>query len=478
MTDTTVTARFARRPSRGVMLGLSWPRLVVLVPCAPALVAGLQFGVAGLIAGGLFCALSLAAAFIYWAGRPAVEWVPEGAVYLYRKAGGQTDYVAKPEEPRPVGTMGLPGDGAALRFYNDEVSGMAMVHDPYRQTLSAVLQVSHPAYVLLAPNTQAQRVAGYGRLAAGLALSGHISSLQVWEAAVPDNGKEVGDWYADHGTHKEDWASEQYSELVSTTAAGGATHRTLVCLSLDMKAAGRSIKDSGGGMAGAAKVLRGEIEALELGLRSAELKFGDWLGEAALARVIRMAYDPTLGGDFLETEPGANLSHAGPMAVSEQWAKLRHDSGWSAVLWISEWPRVEVPASFLHSLIFARGVRKMFTITMRALDTTDALKEIRKEKADWLADQSQKQKSGRVQDLSEEQEYKDIEAREKALIAGHADMLYTGLVAITAETEDELASALRTVEGAAGRACCEVRPVYGRQSQAFMATLPIGRSTF
>jgi len=46
--------------------------------------------------------------------------------------------------------MALPGDAAPLRFYNDPDTAACLLHDPHRQTLSAVLCVSHPAYVLLA----------------------------------------------------------------------------------------------------------------------------------------------------------------------------------------------------------------------------------------------------------------------------------------------------------------------------------------
>ena len=68
-------------------------------------------------------------------------------------------------------------------------------------------------------------------------------------------------------------------------------------------------------------------------------------------------------------------------------------------------------------------------------------------------------------------------ARERALISGHADVDFTGLLVVTAETEDELEAAARQVERAASQAGCETRVLWGRQSQGFNAALPLGRST-
>lgn len=481
MSDTTArqpTARFARRPDRGVLLGLSWPRLIALAPCPLFLLAGFQFGPPGLVVAVIGSIPFVAAAFVRFGGQTAAEWFPVGSVYLLRKATGQTEYLARVDRPRPLGTLALPGDAASVRFYDDPGSGICMLHDPYRQTISAVLQVQHPAYTLLGADSQTSRVSAYGRLLAGLAPSGTCASLQIVEATIPDSGRGVHEWYAEHGVHDGGWADRQYRELVASTTAAATVHRSTLTLSVNLKAAAREVKAAGGGMAGAARVLRGEIESLEFSLRAAELNFGRWMTEAEIAHLIRRAFDPALGGEFQPDSPGANLAHAGPLAVSERWASMRHDSGYSTVLWVSEFPRLEVPATFLHALVFSPGVRKTLSVSIRPLETGSALRQIRREKADWLADQSTKAKTGRIQDLSEVQEYQDIQTREQSLIAGHADVQFTGLLVVTAETDEELRGALRQIERAASQSGCETRPLYGRQQQGFNAALPIGRSTF
>jgi hypothetical protein len=145
---------------------------------------------------------------------------------------------------------------------------------------------------------------------------------------------------------------------------------------------------------------------------------------------------------------------------------------------ISEWPRIEVPADFLHRLIFAPGVRKTLCLSMRPKGTNEALKQIRREKTDMVADSRQKEKFGTIQNLSDAQEYHDVLGRERALISGHADVDFTGWIVVSAATETDLDAAAKQIERAAGQAGCETCVLFGRQAQAFIAAaLPVGRFT-
>ena len=66
--------------------------------------------------------------------------------------------------------------------------------------------------------------------------------------------------------------------------------------------------------------------------------------------------------------------------------------------------------------------------------------------------------------------------------AGYARVLWAAaaplLLVISAESEDELDAATKRAERAAGQVGCEVRTLFGRQGQAFLAAaLPLGRYT-
>ena len=477
-TQSNPTVRFGRRPQRGLLLGFSAARVCCVAMAAAIFTPSLFVaGIPGVAVTGPVWVGMLALAFVPWGGRPAIDTIPTAGHFLFRKVRGQTEYRARPSSPRPAGTLALPGDAAGLRFHVAEGSTAVMVHDPHAQTLTAIAQVRHPAYVLLSPDEQARRVNGWGRALAGLAASGACARIQVLEVAMPDSGQGITGWWKSQGNQdRKYWTVRQYQELLRAYAPAASSHRTLIALALDLKKSSRAIRDSGRGMRGAAVVLRQEMTALESGLRAADLQLACWLNEGELAAALRATYDPMTQGLVDNGGCGRRLETAGPVAVDEHWDHLRHDSGYSAVLWISEWPRIEVPSFFLHALVFQPGIRKTLSITATPLSTAQAMRDIRKAKVEYVTDAAQKARIGSIADLSDAKELGDVLDRESALIGGHADIRFTGLVAVTAGTKDELDSALSQVERAATQSGCETRRLFGQQARAFSAAaLPLAR---
>lgn len=470
--------RFGLRPDRGLLLGLSSVRVAAVGGAAVLIVAGLvTAGAVGLAATSLLWVPLLVSTFANWRARPVIDWAPTFAHWALRSSRGQTRYRARLLEPRPAGTMALPGDAAALRFYTDPESGACMIHDPHRQTLSAVIRATHAAYILLSPEQQRSRVAAWGRVLSGLAPSGTCACIQILESTVSDRSEAIAAWYDQHRSGSSGWADEQYRQLLSGTGAGATTHISTITLSLDMRRAAKAIRDGGRGLPGTANVLRGDMHSLEFGLREAELRLQGWLDEDDLSDMVSQAYDPNPVTGPARSSP-TGLAGAGPTAIDERWDCLRHDSGWSTVLWVSQWPRIEVPAHFLHGLIFAPGVRKSICLLARPLTTADALRQIRKEKTEMMTDAATRSRIGQIADLSDSQQFADVAAREQALVCGHADLAYSGFVTVTAATRSELDAAVAQIERAATGAACETRIVYGAQAQAFTAAaLPLGRST-
>ncbi len=478
------TVRFARRSTRGFLLGFSGLRCVAIFAAAVLLLVGLLVAkVVGLIVSAPLWTASLASAFVPVKGRALVEWLPTSMHWTMRRLTHQTQYRVSVSPPRPGGTMALPGDAAPLRFYNDPQSGACLVHDPYAATLSAVLRVSHPAYVLLAPESQRGRVSTWGRVLASLAQSGTCALVQVLESTIPDPGTRVAHFYEEHRSDVDDWPNAQYRELLDQSSFGSSTHRTTITLVLDMKKAAGAIRAAGRGVKGAAKVLVIDMSVLEQGLRDADLRLEGWLAEDQLAQLIRQAYDPAFNpasnadGDVDASE--GKLSKSGPVAISEHWSYLRHDSGFSCVLWISDWPRVDVAPHFLHALIFAPDIRKSLSLLAKPLGTSEALKALRKEKTQVVTDTGHKAQVGQVQDLADAQEYSDLLQREQALLSGHADVEFSGFLSVTASTKEGLDAAVALIERSAGQCGCDTRVLFGSQSQGFVvAALPLGRGAF
>ncbi|QBX57307.1 PrgI family protein [Nocardioides seonyuensis] len=468
--------KFSRLSRRGVLLGLSGPQLTVVGTAAGSLILALYVGAALLAVPVITACLSVA--FVKIGGRTLVEWAPIATVWAWRSTGGQLNYRRRILKPRPAGTLALPGDAARLRQWVDVETGAVMVHDPHAATLTAIIGLTHPAFVLLDPSEQERRVVTWGRVLATACRSGRIASLQVMERTLPESGKGLADWWRRHGAHDNTWVSKTYAELVDRAGPAGERHASTISISLDMKTASRSVRAAGGGMRGAGAVLRQEMATMVAALKSADLSPGDWLTPGDLALILRSAYDPAVAGALeRHGDLGRDLATAGPVTVTESWGSLRSDSAHHCVLWISEWPRSLVFPGFLAPLLLSSGVRRTFTLLYTPMRTDRAARDIRKKKTEYISDAAQRQKIGQIEDAQQSAEYQDVLQQEADLTAGHGVLRVTGLVAISATDPDELERAVATVEQAAIQASCETRRLWGQQAQGFAAAaLPVARS--
>lgn len=468
--------RFSRRSRRGVLLGLSGLQLVMCSISVGSLVLGLYIG--ALLLAFPVIALCTALAFIGVGGRKLIEWGPIGVRWLWRSTGGQLVYRRRIVKPRPAGTLALPGDAARLRQWLDPETSAVMVHDPHEATLTAVTGVTHPAFVLLDPAEQERRVVSWGRVLATACRSGRIASVQVMERTLPDSGKGLAQWWETHGTHNATWTSTTYGELIERAGPAGERHASTISISLDMKVAGRAIRAAGGGMKGAAAVLRQEMATLLAALRSADLSPSEWLAPGDLALVLRSAYDPVVAAALeRHGDLGRDLATAGPVSVTESWGSMRSDSAHHCVLWISEWPRSMVFPGFLAPLLLSSGIRRTFTLLYTPMRTDRAARDIRKKKTEYISDAAQRQKIGQIEDAQQTAEYQDVLQQEADLTAGHGVLRCTGLVAVSASDPDELERGVAAIEQAAIQASCETRRLWGQQAQGFaVAAIPLCRS--
>ena len=182
--------KFSRLSRRGVLLGLSGAQLVVVSIGAVVLVFALYVaGGSSLVVVSPLLALCATLAWVGVAGRKLIEWLPIVTHWLWRSTAGQLQFRRRIVKPRPAGTLALPGDAARLRQLLDPESGAVMVHDPHRATLTAIVGVTHPAFILLDPIEQERRVTSWGRVLATACRSGRIASVQVMERTLPDSGK-------------------------------------------------------------------------------------------------------------------------------------------------------------------------------------------------------------------------------------------------------------------------------------------------
>ncbi|MET9507696.1 SCO6880 family protein [Streptomyces flavidovirens] len=488
MTDLSVapvTVKFPHRSRRGILLGLSLPQLVLVSSSlALMLMTVLSTGLLGAVALTPLWAASGALVAIRRHGRSLIDWAPIVARYAQRRRTGQTLWLARPvTRPRQEGVLHLPGSAASLKVVTpgDSANGAAAVHDPHRQTLTAIARVSSRAFALLDPATQNHNVASWGRALAGIARTGHIATVQVLERTVPDSGDTLTRHWTQHGQPQAPVAGQIYSELVASAGPAAAPHETYLAISLDLKAAKRLISQAGGGLPGAFTVMEQTTASIAQAARNAGLMVTGWLSAREIAAVIRTAYDPKALAALQQwSETGraeADPAAAGPVVQVEEYDRLATDSARHATYWVENWPRTEMGAGFLHGIMFTAGVRRSLSLIYAPQGLESALRDVQRKKAAIIADANERARRGQVDSEEDSVEYADVKMRERQLIAGHADVALTGLVTVTAETDALLDAACAQIETSAVTSGVDLRRLNYQQPDAFTLTaLPLART--
>ncbi|WP_432112670.1 SCO6880 family protein [Streptomyces sp. S1] len=477
-----LTVKFPARSRRGILLGLTLAQLALVSTALVLLLATVMTT-------GLLGALALAPLWITTAllvgvrreGRSLIDWAPLVLAYGQRRRTGQTAWRARPvSRPKVEGLLHLPGTTASLRVAT-AASGAAAIHDPHRQTLTAVARVSSRAFALLDTPTQSANVTAWGRALAGIARTGHVATVQVLERTVPDSGDSLARHWAEHGDPQAPVAGQIYSALVDSAGPAAAPHEAYLAISLDLRTAKRLISQAGGGLPGSFGVMEQTTASIAQAARTAGLTVTGWLGAREIAAVLRTAYDPAATARLqqwsstgrAEADPAA----AGPVAQIEKSDRVITDSARHATYWIENWPRTQTTAGFLHGLMFSSGVRRALSLIYAPQGIDSALRDVQRRKAAIISDASERQRRGQVDSEADSVEYADAKIREKQLISGHADVALTGLLTVSADTDQALDAACAQIETAAAGAQVDLRRLKFQQAEAFtLAALPLART--
>ncbi|MGW7516407.1 SCO6880 family protein [Streptomyces sp. NPDC054796] len=474
------TVKFPHRTRRGVLMGLSAPQVLGVATAGLLLLAVLlTSGVLGALKLLPLWVLLLAGVFVRHRGRSLADWAPIAGRYALRRARGQLVWLARPAtRPRREGLLHLPGTAASLRVTTAPDSRFGAVHDPHTGTLTAVVRVSARAFALLDAAAQTANVTGWGRTLAALARTGHLARLQVLERTVPDSGDALNRYWGEHGDAQAPLAGPVYRDLIEAAGPAAAPHETYLALALDMRAARRLINQAGGGLTGAFTVLAQLTSTFDQAARNVGLAPSDWLSAHEVAAVIRTAYDPASSAALAQWSATgraqADPAAAGPVVVVEKSDRIQTDTAHHATFWIKNWPRTETSPGFLHQLLFTSGVRRTLSLTYTPKGLESALKDVQRKKASVIADAAERQRKGQVDSEEDAVEYADVKERERQLIAGHADVALTGLLTVSAETDEELNSACAAIETAAVASMTDLRRLTWQQAEAFTrAALPL-----
>ncbi|KRE72656.1 SCO6880 family protein [Arthrobacter sp. Soil762] len=476
---TLEAVKFPRYERRGLFMGLKWYQLLLLASgVLVASTASAVRGPAGLFASGPVWLALILLGLLQYSRIPYPVWASHAVVFFVRMAVKQTRFLARPEQAALAGRLALPGGLGNLELRRTSRGESFLVDTRGREAI-AVLRCSTRSFALLDTDDKAWAVQAWSRVQAGLAQRSSVARIAVQDYTVPYPSSALRDFY-EHAIlqRTESWGQRAYEDLI---AAAGSTmsHDVLLALVVDTAKARRRIREAGVGLIGVERVLRLEVEAMTTALGTHSVRVEEWLPEEGILDVVRGAFDPAAipAPARQPALPADALSlPAGPMAVEEHWSYVRTDSGFHQTFWVAEWPRQKVFPGFLHPLIYVGGFRHTVTEVIRAVPTTEALRDIRSAQEAHETRRRINTRFDRPLTREQKAEEDEVAQREEEIVAGHGDVRPAAYVTITAATLEDLARHRQELESAAAGAFVELRLLAGQQWAAFVAgALPLGR---
>ncbi|WP_347402984.1 SCO6880 family protein, partial [Protofrankia symbiont of Coriaria ruscifolia] len=279
------TYRFGPLERGGILLGMRWPQLGLMVGVMLCVLGALRSPV--ILAPG-WIALAGALGFIAFVrvdDRNLDQWVPILFGFTMQKVMGETvfrgalfrtgnssDHLSKTALPGPLSSLVMLSVPVGNGRY------VAVVKDARRGTFTAVLQVQGSQFALLESGDQQARVDAWGELLAGLTIGGgRLSRIQWLERTLPDSGDQLQRHWRVRGHHDGSWAAEAYQEVIDAAGPVAQRHETFLSFQLRARDVRRAVQRAGGGDHAACTVLLGELRTMEAALARASINTVGWL---------------------------------------------------------------------------------------------------------------------------------------------------------------------------------------------------------
>jgi hypothetical protein len=250
---------------------------------------------------------------------------------------------------------------------------MGVVHDQRGRTLTAGLSVRGRGFALLGPDEQDRRVAGWSSVLATLAREGSVIRRVQWMAAsFPDQGHGVRAYLSSHALA--DPASTcvaSYEALLDEIDADASTHDVVLTVQVRLT---KSVEIAGA-------VLQREMASLARLLPDADIEVSGVLSADDFVTRLLRTYEPSPVG-----EGGASAaSDPWPMAMEEEWGRVRVDGLLHTTFWVAEWPRTDVHSDFLAPLLLG-SARVTLSVVMEPLGPEKAVRKVEASRTADLAD--------------------------------------------------------------------------------------------
>jgi len=479
------TYRLEPLDASGIFLGLGAVQCVLLG-------GGIALGVAALSAGAV---LPVAAAPVVGAavvsftrigGHATWEWVPLLIGWGWcRMRRGRRWAAPLPLWTTVEGPASMPPCLDGLDIVGvDWRAGVSLgaIRDRHRRTLTAVVPVSGPQFVVEPRGEQERLLAGWGELLGQYAVERGVVSHLSWSDLAQPSG--MGDHMAwlgsdDRGAPTQA-ASASYRELLEVGTTSAINHEVVVTITVARERLSRHRAGTGGAEEQLRRALVTSVEALLRGLRSADLAASEPLDPDGLQRLIRSRIDPVGArprprkGRLVERLALVQSCTAGPVALETDWRHLRTDGAFHRTWWVGTWPRLAVPPAWLEPFLSGAGITRSMTVYFQPVSTHQSRRRIERDLVKLDSDAVTKEEKGRRIDARHRRATQALLDREEELVAGYPEMGYVGLVTVSARTLDDLDEHSEIIEQLARENGMDLRVLDARQDVGWAAALPLG----
>lgn len=493
--------RFDPPDRSGWLLGLSAPQIILIggttMAAAFAVSQGLPLPVAIALV-----AVSAAVAFLRLGGQALIPQLPAVARFWRLKARGATTWTA------PLALLGSPGDGHDTRvsvpalprsleglviiaaepsLYGPgaRLGPVAVVHDRAAELYSATLSVSGREFALIPDGDQEALLDRWGdALAAFSKQRGNaVVGVRWGEWTAPAGMNEQLAYVAEQGHHEPvPAAAASYHEQLGRTGPAATRHEILLTVVVSRSGVRMAARHGGNMDTACCEAVLGELRLFAARLEQIGAVVSPPLNPGELARALRVRLDPTITavldrrgrslGDLAGQVPPAN---AGPLATDLSWGHWQADDSYHRVFYVQEWPRSEVGPGFMGDLLLDGAAVRTVAVLYEPRSPRASHAAIREQAAKLDADTNSKAKRGFRVGRQQVRDREAVEQREDELVAGHAELDYVGLVAVSAPSLEALEEACQNVTQTAAGCGMELRALDGQHDVAMSGCLPIPR---
>ncbi|MEV6133685.1 SCO6880 family protein [Streptomyces violaceusniger] len=392
------------------------------------------------------------------------------------KSGGHL-YRSGPLGRSGYGTCELPGLAAASKL-TEARDGygrpFAMVTTPATGHHAVVISCNPDGAALVDERQVDTWVAHWGQWLSALSAEPGLVAASVTVETAPDSGVRLQqEIAANTAPDAPDLASSMLNEVVTDYFAGSAQITTRIALTYSGAARPGSPRRSAEDMA---VHIGTRLPGLTAGLSMTGAGTAVPMTATELAEAVRVAYDPAVAPLVEEAQAtggtGLTWSEAGPMAAQEAWGHYRHDGAFSVTWAMTEAPQGEVFSNVLTGLVQPNRdiARKRVTLLYRPHTRAESARVVQQDYKNALFSAQQSQ----IGQARDDAEVTAARRTTEEQAQGHGVIRFGMLITATVNSAEELPKADAAVDHLAPAARIAVRPVYGSQSAAFAAALPLG----